>query len=83
MVEALSVYNAAFVTDSYFPASTQAYIRQLRQDKREISRVHVFKPEMPAHPKSSILSVSKNKIQLQRMLGNALLAPQFYIPATQ
>ena len=45
--------------------------------------VHALKPEMPAPPKSSILGVSKNKIQLNRMLANALLGLQFYIPATQ
>ena len=66
-----------------FPVSTRIYTRQRRQDKYGISRVRVFKPEIPAHPKSSILSVSSNKIQLNRMLTNALLDPQFYIPATQ
>ena len=38
---------------------------------------------MPTPPRSAILGVGKNKMQLNRMIAEALADPDFYIPATQ
>lgn len=83
VVEALTVGNVVFVFDRYFENSTKAYCRLLRQEKQGTSRVHILKPDMPTPPKSAILGVSKNKMQLNKMIADALLDPDFYIPATQ
>lgn len=81
--QALMVGNAVFVFDRYFQDSTKTYLRQLRQEKQGMSRVHVLRPDMPAPPKESILGVTKNKIQLNKMVAEALMDPEFYIKATE
>ena len=48
-----------------------------------MSRIHISKTDMPTPPRSAILGVCKNKMQLNRMIAEALEDPDFYIPATQ
>ena len=48
-----------------------------------MSKVHILRPDMPALPKESILCVTKNKIQLNKMIAEALMNPEFYTKATQ
>ena len=47
------------------------------------SRVHKLTPEMPASAKQVILTNAKNKIQLNAMLVEGLLNPDYYTIATQ
>ena len=45
-------------------------------------RVHIFTAEMPLPPKTSIHGVTKNKVQLNKMLAGAMMDPEFYRHAT-
>ena len=72
-----------FVFDRYFEDSPKAYCRLLRQEKQGMSRILILKTDMPTPPRSAILGVCKNKMQLNRMIAEALADPDFYIPATQ
>lgn len=83
VMQALKDENVVFVFDRYFEDSTKAYCRLLRQEKQGTSRVHILKSDMPTPPRSALLGVWKNKIQLNRMIVEALLDPDFYISATQ
>ena len=45
-------------------------------------RVHILTAEVRLPPKTSILGVTKNKVQLNKMLAGAMMAPEFYRHAT-
>ena len=83
VMKALIVGNVVFVFDRYFEDSPKAYCRLLRQEKQGMSRIHILKTDMPTPPRSAIIGVCKNKMQLNRMIAEALADPDFYIPATQ
>ena len=51
--------------------------------RAESSRVHHLTVEMPTPPKKVILSVTKNKVQLNKMLIDGLMDEDFYKEATQ
>ena len=57
-------------------------MRILRQEKNGGCRVHILTAEMPLPPKTSILGVTKNKVQLNKMLYGARMDPEFYRHAT-
>ena len=42
----------------------------------------VYTAEMPLPPQPSILGVTKNKVQLNKMLAGAMIDPEFYRHAT-
>ena len=83
VLAALANGNVILVFDRYFDDSVKAYQRLLRQEADGASRPHSLKPEMLSPPRSSILKVPQNKKQLNRMLVDALLDPEFYKLATQ
>lgn len=78
VMQSLMVGDAVFVFDRHFKDSTKAYLRQLRQEKRSMSRVHVLRPDMPAPPKQTIIGVTRNK-----MVEEVLMDPEFHIPSVQ
>ena len=78
--EALQLANVTLVFDRYYEDSIKTSTRRQRAGS---SRVHNLKPGMPTPPKQVILSVTKNKIQLNAMLVEGLLDPSFYQGATQ
>ena len=80
---ALGIASSVFVFDRYYPNSTKTHTRLLRQEKNGSSRPHIFKPDMLSLPRNCILGVTKNKEQLNKMLSDALLDPEFYIVATK
>ena len=45
-------------------------------------RVHILTAEIPLPPKTSILGVTKNKVQLNKRLAGAMMNPEFYRHAT-
>ena len=45
-------------------------------------RVHILTAEMPLTSKTSIHGVTKNKVQLNKMLAGAMMDPEFYRHAT-
>ena len=83
VMKALIVGNVVFVFDRYFEDSPKAYCRLIRQEKQGMSRIHILKTDVPTPPRRAILGVCKNKMQLNRMIAEALADPDFYIPATQ
>ena len=80
---ALGITSAVFVFDRYYPNSTKTHTRLLRQEKDGSSRQHILKPDMLSLPRTCILGVTKNKEQLNKMLSDALLDPEFYTVATK
>ena len=82
VLNALRIANTVLVFDRYYTNSTKAHTRQIRQEKQGVSRTHVLKPDMQTPSKKSILGVPKNKEQLNKMLADALLEPQFFETAT-
>lgn len=75
VTRALEVGNAVFVFDRYFDASQspKSYIRAVRQQKQGTSRVHLLSEDMPAPSRNVILGVTQNKVQLNKMLADALM----------
>ena len=70
------------VFDRYYTNSTKSYMRKFRQEKNG-GRVHILTAEMPLPPKTSIIvGVTKNKVQLNKMLAGAMVDHQFYRHAT-
>ena len=57
-------------------------MRMLRQEKNGGGRVHILTAGMPSQPKTSILGVTKNRVQLNKMLAGAMMDPEFYRHAT-
>ena len=53
--------------------STKSYMRMFRQEKNCGGRVHILIAEMPLPPKTSILGVTKNKVQLNKMLAGVMM----------
>ena len=51
-------------------------------EKKGGGRVHILTAEMPLPPKTSILGVNKNKVQLNKMLAGAMMDPEVYRHAT-
>ena len=45
-------------------------------------RVHILTAEIPLPPKTSILGVTKNKVQLNKRLAGAMMNHEFYRHAT-
>ena len=52
----------------YYTNSTKSYMRMFRQEKNGEGRVHILTAEIPLPPKTLILGVNKNKVQLKRGL---------------
>lgn len=80
---ALATASVVFAFDRYFPNSTKAHTRILRQEGDGTSRSHVLTPDMLNLPRTCILKVTKNKEQLNKMLSDSLLEPDFYKLATK
>ena len=57
-------------------------MRMLRQEKNGGGRVGILTAEMPLPPKTTIIGVTKNKVQLNEMLAGAMMDPEFYRHAT-
>ena len=66
----------------YYTNSTKSYMRMFRQEKNGGGRVHILTAEIPLPPKTSILGVTKNKVQLNNRLAGAMMSPEFYRHAT-
>ena len=74
--------NVVLVFDRYYTNSAKSYMRMFRQEKNGGGRVHILTAEVRLPPKTSILGVTKNKVQLNKMLAGAMMAPEFYRHAT-
>ena len=70
--------NGVVVFDRYYTTSTKSYMRMLRQEQNGGGRVHILTVEMPLPPRTSIIGVTKNKVQLNKMLAGAMMSPEFY-----
>ena len=75
---ALKLSNVICVFDCYFDNSIKT---SARMQRAESSRVHNLLLDMPTPQKQVILSVTKNKVQLNAMLAEALLDSGFYAQA--
>ena len=73
----LATCNVILVYDRYFKNSTKTHERLQRQGREGISRVHVLTPDILSLPRAGILSVTENKQQMNVMLYESLLAPEF------
>ena len=71
----LQFCNAVFVFDRYFDESEspKSYLRSVRQKKQGTSRVHLLSEDIPAPSRQVVLGVTKNKIQLNKILADALM----------
>ncbi len=78
--EALQTTDVILVFDRYFPSSIKTFTRMQRAGS---SRLHNLTLDMRVPAKQVILTNTKNKIQLNAMLGEGLLDTDFYINATQ
>ena len=78
--KALQLANVTLVFDRYYEGSIKSSTRRQRMGS---SRVHNLKPDMPTPPKHIILSVTKNKIQLNAMLVQGVLDLDFYTQVIQ
>ena len=74
--------RGVFVFDCYFDLSPKANARYQRQGKEGSSRTYVLKPDMITPPRTCILGVTDCKKQLNVLLSDALLDPEFYKQAT-
>ena len=79
---ALELGDVVLVFDRYFKESLKAYQRFLRQEADGVSRPYTLKPDMQCPPRNSILKVPANKAQLNKMLVDGVLDPEFYRMAT-
>ena len=57
-------------------------MRMFRQEKNGGDRVHILIAEVPLPPETSILGVTKNKMQLNERLPGTMMDPEFYRHAT-
>ena len=71
--------NVVLVFNRYYTNSRKLYMRMLRQEKNGLCRVHILTAEMPLPPKTSIPGVTKNKVQLNKMLAGAMMDPECFI----
>ena len=78
----LTQVNVVLVFVKYYTNSTKSYMRMFRQEKNGGGRVHILTAEIPLPPKTSILGVTKNKVQLNKRLAGAMVNPNFYRHAT-
>ena len=67
--------NVVLVFDRYYTNSAKSYMRMFRQEKNGGGRVHILTAKVRVPPKTSILDVTKNKVQLNKMLAGAMMAP--------
>ena len=74
--------RGVFIFDRYFDLSPKANARYQRQGKEGSSRTYVLKPDMITPPRTCILGVTECKKQLNVLLSDALLDPEFYKQAT-
>ena len=74
--------NVVMVFDRYYTNSKKSYMRMLQQEQNCGGRVHILTAEMPLPPRTSILGVIKNKVQLNKMLAGVMMNPEFYRHAT-
>ena len=65
--------NVVLVFDRYYTNSAKSYMRMFRQEKNGGGRVHILTAEVRLPPKTSILGVTKNKVQLNKMLAGAMI----------
>lgn len=72
--------DVILVFDRYFPDSIKTFTRMRRAGT---SRVYKLTTEMQAPAKQAILTNTKNKIQLNAMLVEAILDPSYHNSATQ
>ena len=74
----LTQANVVLVFDRYYTSSSKSYMRMLRQEKNGGGPIHILTAEMTLTPKTSILDVTKNKVQLNKMLAGAMMDPELY-----
>ena len=74
--------RGVFIFDRYFDLSPKANARYQRQGKEGSSRTYVLKPDMITPPRTCILGATECKKQLNVLLSDALLDPEFYKQAT-
>ena len=74
--------NVVLVFDRYYTKSAKSYMRMFRQEKNGGGHVHILTAEVRLPPKTSILGVTKNKVQLNKMLAGAMMDPEFHRHAT-
>ena len=70
----LKASNAVFVFDRYYQASKspKSCIRAVRQQKQRTSRIHMLSLNMPLPSRNVILGDTQNKVQLNKILADAL-----------
>ena len=64
--------NVVLVFDTYYTNSTKSYMRMYGG-----VRLHILTAEVPLPPKTPILGVTNNKVQLNKMLAGAMMDPGF------
>ena len=75
-IAALVSQRGVFIFDRYFELSPKANARYQRQGKEGSSRTYVLKPDITP-PRTCILGVTECKKQLNVLLSDALLDPEF------
>ena len=74
----MALLREILVFDRYYTNTAKSYMRMSRQEKNGGGHVHILTAEVRLPPKNSILGVTKNKVQLNKMLAGAMMAPEFY-----